>query len=89
MRLSYMVLDCVSHSGIGKVASRGAATDFTSNYSSSAGPPSSSGVEMTVVDTRNAVGLLMNLLVPQSELEASKLPKVWVGDVLPAIRWKT
>ena len=31
VRLSYVVLDCVSHSGIGKVASRGAATNFTSN----------------------------------------------------------
>ena len=56
--------------------------------SSSAGPPSS-GAEMTLVDTRSAVGSLMSLLVPQSELEAAKLPKVWVGDGLPSIPRKT
>ena len=56
--------------------------------SSSAGPPSS-GAEMTVVDTRSAAGSLMSLLVPQSELEAAKLPKVWVGDGLPSIPRKT
>ena len=31
----------------------------------------------------------MSLLVPQSELEAAKLPKVWVGDELPSIPRKT
>ena len=33
--------------------------------------------------------MLMSLLVPQLELEASKLPKVWVGDGLPAIPRRT
>ena len=56
--------------------------------SSSAGPPSS-GAEMTVVDTRSAAGSLMSLLVPQSELEAAKLLKVWVVDGLPSIPRKT
>ena len=53
--------------------------------SSNAEIPSSSGARVTVVDSLSAAGSLMSLLVPQSELEASKLPKVWVSDGLPAI----
>ena len=57
--------------------------------SSSARLPSSSGAKVSVVDMRSAAGSLMSLLVPQSELEASKHPKVWVGDGLPAIPRRT
>ena len=57
--------------------------------SSNAEIPSSSGARVTVVDSLSAAGSLMSLLVPQSELEASKLPKVWVGDGLPAIPRRT
>ena len=53
--------------------------------STSAGLVPPSGIATAVSDSSWAAGSLMSLLIPQSELMTAKLPKVWVGDGLPAI----
>ena len=72
---------CLFHSGTGKVAIGAVVPPV----STSAGLVPSSGIVTAVSDSSWAVGSLMSLLVPQLELVAAKLPKVWVGDGLPAI----